>query len=283
MNHRKQHWYQAVAALLLCFARGFAYAGCSNAPDFESRVEGGPECLVIKTFRSTVAEQKPVLLVFLHGSVSRGGPADYFFRHAERWANDMTGVIAVALLRPGYADRNGNESSGNYLQRRDIGWSKNVDSVANALEKLKTHHDAGKLVVVGHSAGAAYAGAMLGKFPGLIDSAILVATTCDADLFYRAHNWGGAPANESTLKYADKVPKNTQVIFLTGSNDAFTPISLARSCHEALLTNGVRSSLYEVAGAEHDNKLFASPEFVSAMKSVLTVRSGGDTGERAAR
>jgi predicted esterase len=270
MNHRKQHWYQAVAALLLCFARGFAYAGCSNAPDFESRVEGGPECLVIKT-----------LLVFLHGSVSRGGPADYFFRHAERWANDMTGVIAVALLRPGYADRNGNESSGNYLQRRDIGWSKNVDSVANALEKLKTHHDAGKLVVVGHSAGAAYAGAMLGKFPGLIDSAILVATTCDADLFYRAHNWGGAPANESTLKYADKVPKNTQVIFLTGSNDAFTPISLARSCHEALLTNGVRSSLYEVAGAEHDNKL--SPEFVSAMKSVLTVRSGGDTGERAAR
>jgi len=153
------------------------------------------------------------------------------------------------------------------------------------LEKLKTHHDAGKLVVVGHSAGAAYAGAMLGKFPGLIDSAILVSTTCDADLFYRAHFWGGAPANESTLKYADKVPKNTQVIFFTGSNDGFTPISLARSCHETLLTNGVRSSLYEVANAGHDfdNKMYESPEFVSAMKSVLTVHSGGNAGERVAR
>ncbi len=93
MNHRKQLRCQAVAALLLCFAQGFAYAGCGNTPDFESRVEGGPECFVIKTFRSTVTEQKPVLLVFLHGSVSRGGPADYFFRHAERWANDTPAWI----------------------------------------------------------------------------------------------------------------------------------------------------------------------------------------------
>jgi len=135
--HDGKRWYHFVATSLLCFAPIFAYAGCNEAPDLESRVEGGSECLVIKTFRSAMPGRKPVLVVFLHGSVSGGGPANYFYRHAERWASDGPGVVAVALLRPGYAARDGSESSGNHLQRRDIAWSTNVNSVANALEKLR--------------------------------------------------------------------------------------------------------------------------------------------------
>ena len=147
--------------------------------------------------------------------------------------------------------------------------------------EAKAHHDTGKLVVVGHSAGAAYAGAMLGKFPGLINSAVLVSTTCDADLFYRVNSWRGAPANESTLEYANKVPKNAQVVFIAGVNDRLTPISLAKSCHEAFLTNGVGSSLYEVVDAAHnfDSRMYESPEFISAMKSALTIRTNGYAGD----
>jgi len=120
----------STALALLVAASG--YAACSDE-DFVTRVGGGDECFVVNAFGA--APGTPTLLVWLHGSVSAGGPADYMYQDAQRYASDS--VASVALLLHGYADRNGNASTGdNHNRQGAMATSRNVDSLAAALVKI---------------------------------------------------------------------------------------------------------------------------------------------------
>ena len=79
------------------------------------------------------------------------------------------------MLRPGYFDSNGKKSSGYDYGRKDSYTSKYVDAIANALSTLKKHYRAKKLVVMGYSGGAAIAGVIIGRTPGIVDAAVLVS------------------------------------------------------------------------------------------------------------
>lgn len=108
------------------------------------------ECLVIRTFRPASPGPATTLLVFIHGDLSGGGPADYVYERAQAAAGE--GRVTVALLRPGYGDNQGNQSTGDNSNRQDSYTKHNIDAVA-ALTTLREHHKADRLILVGHSGG----------------------------------------------------------------------------------------------------------------------------------
>jgi hypothetical protein len=73
--------------LILLLAVGPAsFAAVCDAEDFATRVSGESQCLMMRKFG---ASDPTVLLVWLHGDVSSGGPANYHFPIAEKAAKEF--------------------------------------------------------------------------------------------------------------------------------------------------------------------------------------------------
>ncbi len=276
---------QSVFTVLLVFA-GFSFfltacqmTGATNGssvgepseqkaceePDNRARVTGGGECLVIWTYDKSQNLQHPTLVVFLHGDKSRGGPVSWELRFTRNFADP--GTVSVALIRPGYPDAFGNRSTGDNYGRRDSYTPHNIDAVAEAIGKLKDHHSATKLVLVGYSGGAAYTGVIIGRHPGLVDAALLIACPCNI------HQWrtqrGRRPwkRSRSPHSYARRVPLTTRVIAITGDNDTRTRPSLARKYVETLRKRGVQAE-FRLAPRETHNSAPTSSMVFKAVEEL---------------
>jgi pimeloyl-ACP methyl ester carboxylesterase len=257
----------SLCAGVLLAAGGVAGAQPCSAPDNVTRVSGGGECLVIRTFGAPPARGAPVLAVVIHGDVSSGGPARYHFALAEQIGG--AGTIAVGLIRPGYEDGAGGQSTGSNFNRVDSYTAHNIDAVAAAVRMLRAYHKARRVVLVGHSGGAAISAVILGKHPGTADAAVLVACPCNIA------NWrsGGRawPRSESPHAYAGAVPAVTQVVALTGTRDDNTFPALASAYVQSLAARGVRARFAELPGADH-NAAFRAPETLRAAREALAGR-----------
>jgi len=125
---------------------GEALAGPCKSPDNVTRVTGGSECLVIHTFGAAAGNR--TLVVFIHGDGTRGGPSDYLDKSAERVVGG--GVTAVALIRPGYYDSHDAISTGTSYRHAGDGYRDGIiAAVAAAIDELKGHHGARRVVLVG--------------------------------------------------------------------------------------------------------------------------------------
>ena len=234
-------WIRIFSTALALFFAASSGAACSNE-DFVSRIGGGDECFALKAFGAPPGA--PTLLVWLHGSVSSGGPADYMYQDAARYASDS--VASVALLLHGYADRDGNESTGdNHNRQGAMATSRNVDSLAAALLKLKQHYRPQRLVLLGHSTGALFAADILALSPGLVDAVFLAGCPCE-----KPYNWRGV--NPITL--AESVPLGAQVFAFTGSNDTVVPPRQVTGYIDVLKKRGVDARYVEIPGATHSWK-----------------------------
>lgn len=259
-----------VLALLLVLSgcagvgSGTARAAC-NPPDNERRVAGGRECLVARTYRPASPGPAPTLVVFLHGDGGTGGASDYMFRYARETV--ARGVVAVALLRPGYFDRDGNQSTGYDNGRRDGYGASNVDAVAAAVKVLKAHHGARRVILVGHSGGAAISAVILGRHPGLAD-AVLVACPCHITHWRSVR--GGEPwrFSLSPHHYAGDVPRTARVVAVTGESDGNTFPDLARDYVTVLRRRGVVARFVAVSGAGHDD-VMRSGEVRAAIQELV--------------
>lgn len=258
------------AALLILALTGLAAPEVRSetcAADHLSRVRGGDECLVIKTF-GTPSATGTTLAVFIHGDGSSGGPSDYLYERAERFAAD--GVVAVALIRPGYFDAAGNESTGESFRRNGDGYQPAVvDAVAAAVKSLKEFYSAKKVVLVGHSGGAAISGVILGRFPGLADAAVLAACPCNVAewrIMRKGNNtW---TRSLSPHDFAAAIPATTKVIALTGSRDNNTFPEIARTYIDDLKKRGLDARYIEVSGDSH-NSVARSDDFYTAVGALL--------------
>lgn len=241
-----------VLLLMAALATGSALAAPCAAPDHLSRVSGGQECLVVKTYGQPVDGRPPTLFVLLHGNHSDGSPAVSQFRVAEALAARAgPGSIAVALIRPGYDDAEGNLSSGDAAGRADNFHAGNIDAVAAAIANLKDFHGARRLVLVGHSGGAAMAGVILGRHPGLADAAALVGCPCDVPAWRFMRGRPGNWRSESAVRYVDRVPADARVAVLVGSRDDVTPPFLSRDYAAALGARGIAANLSIIDGGNH--------------------------------
>src|SRR5471030_194809 len=98
-----------LAAALLT-ATTTALADSCVTDDFETRVTGVSHCLLMRRYGPA---DPAAMVVWLHGDVSSGGPANYHFPIAQKAASDLAShrILSVALVRPGYPDGSGESSS----------------------------------------------------------------------------------------------------------------------------------------------------------------------------
>ena len=238
------------------------------APDEPgSNVTGVEQCLVTREFGASEPES---LLIWLHGDISSGGPANYHFPLAQKAAEDFANrkVRSVALVRPGYPDGEGRSSSAAFLHggRRDHYTRVNMEELIGAVQKLQARCKTRHTVLVGHSGGAAMAANLLGMAPGLAHGVVLVACPCDL----KAWRVGRSPwdRSESPIQWVEKIAPATRVLALTGASDDNTSPALARSYVEALQKVGASASYEEIPGATH-NSAFRSPMVFSAIERLL--------------
>lgn len=258
-----------LGAAVLVSACGVYASPCAN-DDLESRVSGVSQCLLMRRYGPLEPE---AMLVWLHGDVSKGGPAAYHFAIAREAATQLAPlkVLSVALVRPGYPDGSGASSSVSLQSagRWDHYTEDNMAEVGAAIERLRSHFMPKTLVLVGHSGGAATGAVLLGMRPGLIDAAVLVSCPCDLVAWrFGRREWG---RSENPMKWAERVNSQTAVIALTGTRDDNTSPELARSYIDALRSRGVEAQLLTLPAEDHDSA-FRSPEVINAVRNLLTRR-----------
>jgi pimeloyl-ACP methyl ester carboxylesterase len=253
----------AVTALFVAAAHG---APCVE-PDNLTRVSGGQECLLLRTYAHAAAENS-TLYVLLHGNHTSGSPATSQFKVAERLAGaGPPGTVAIALIRPGYSDDRGGYSSGSAAGRNDNFTATNIDIVADAVARLKAHHRAVRVVLLGHSGGAAMAGVMLGRHPGLADAAVIVACPCDVPAWRAMTGRSGTPwTSESAIRYVDRVPAAARVAVLVGARDTVTPPWLSNDYAAALSRRGLQAELSILDGHDHASVIDAAEVVEAALR-----------------
>jgi poly(3-hydroxybutyrate) depolymerase len=234
--------------MLLVTATGAFGAPC-EMEDFETKVSGESECLLMRRYGST----KPTtMVVWLHGNVTSGGPANSHFRIAQKAAADFVAenVLALALVRPGYPDGTGESSSGNDYGRADNWPRAIIADIGTAIERLRLKYKPDAVIIAGHSGGAAIAAVLLGMKPQLAGAAILVACPCDL-VGWRAGRRGMPWVSENPMQWVDKVSPATKVIALTGSRDDTTAPELGKTYVEGLKARGIDAIFQLVPGAGH--------------------------------
>ena len=243
-----------------------AGAGCENT-DNKTRVKGGDECLVIRTFDEQLApDAQPILVVFIHGDKSSGNPIKWEYTFAGSF--DTPQVVSVALLRPGYNDDSGAVSTGSNFGRRDSYTAHNIDAVAEAIKALKEHYGASKVLLVGYSGGAAYTGVIIGRHPGLIDGAVLVACPCNIFAWRWMKNARPWPRSLSPHEFVNSVLRTTRVIAVTGTYDTNTPPSLAENYVKMLQKRDVVAE-FRPAEAKTHNSVTGSVVFSGAVHDLI--------------
>lgn len=232
----------------MCVATGAFAATCENE-DFTTRVSGASECLLMRRFGP---ERPATLLVWLHGNVSTGGPADSHFRMAEKASRLFAAqrVLAVALVRPGYPDGTGESSSGDHNGRIDNWRQDTIVEIGTVIERLRARYQPDTVVLVGHSGGAAIAAVLLGMRPRLADAALLIGCPCEL-VAWRAGRGGWPWLSENPMQWIGGIDAAARVIALTGATDATTPPALARTYVDALRRQHIEASFESVAGAGH--------------------------------
>jgi predicted esterase len=240
------------SALAIIAALGFALraeAACPPDATIRDHVFGGGLCLVAETFGAEAAGEAPTLVVVVHGDISDGGAATYHAAFARGLPHP--GVLAVALIRPGYADAAGRKSEGSTLDRQDNYTAGNIAAIAGAIDALKKHYGARRAIYVGHSGGAAIGGVLIGRRPGLVDAAVLASCPCDIARWLHARGRQPWPRSLSPDFFVPRVPTCTEVVAITGTADLNTFPVLAEDYVAQLKTRGVPARFVAVEGAGH--------------------------------
>lgn len=250
------------ATLALLSAPGTALGAPCAAEDFATRVSGESECLLMRRYGPT---EPKTMIVWLHGNVSTGGPANSHFRVAEKVAADFAAdrVLSVALVRPGYPDGTGAYSSGNDYGRAD-NWPREVIAeIGKVIARLRQKFRPDTVIIAGHSGGAAIAAVLLGMEPQLAEGALLIGCPCDM-LAWRMGRSRTPWTSEDPLDWTGQVSPRTRVIALTGSEDVTTAPALARAYVGRLRARGIAADFQRVPDAGHIDVL-KSPAIAAAL------------------
>ncbi len=240
---------------------------CAN-PDLVNRIRGRDFCLVIHTFGAESAGPSPTLVIVLHGDMSSGGPPKYHLDIAKALVS--SGIVAVGFIRPGHADDHGRQSDGEIV-RSDRYSAENVDTIADAVTKLKAHHKARETVMIGHSGGAAITGVMIGRHPGIVDRALLISCPCDLSRYRDMRRIPHIGMSLSPLKLVSGVATATKVIAMTGERDDNTHPELARDYVAKLTERGINAKFVVMPGIGHNynRTMRDSPVFRQALADII--------------
>lgn len=238
-------------------------------------VGSGQQRLWAQVYRSSKLSAHPTLVVVVHGDAPFNKP-DYQYTLAQQVAQANPDVVAVGLLRPGYTDPAGHQSIGERGETTGDNYTPAViDAIAAALDTLKAHYHAGRVVVAGHSGGAAITADLLGRHPGVANAALLASCPCNVAA-WRAHMkrhlkggaiWDIPVASVSPEQVVARIPATTRVALLVGTADSIAPKALTQEYYGRLRQQGIAATLRELPGLGHE--IFLSKAVQQEIKGLL--------------
>lgn len=243
-------------------------------PDDQSWVQGGPYRLRMKTFANVEKNESPILVVVIHGDAPFNEP-DYQYRFAAKVAAAHMDVVAVGLLRPGYADPQGNRSDGERGQATGDNWNvTNTEAIADAIGGLQRCWNARKVVVAAHSGGAVLTANVLGRHPALIDKALLVSSVYDVKK-WRQHMFEqtGAPVFQGKIETISPIEQITgmsnqvEVTLMVGSQDEVTPPGFSEHYEAIAVKHGKKVRLVRLGDKGHN--IFLDPAVFAEFELML--------------
>ncbi len=200
----------------------------------------------------------PVLIVVLHGDAPFSTPT-YQYRFAQLAAAVNNGVVVAAVLRPGYFD---GESRSDGTRGRTTGDNYTpevVDAVDQAIGQLREKYQPGRIVLVGHSGGAAISADLLGRHPETADAALLVSCPCDVAAWRRhmkarqgSEIWDAPVTSLSPMDLVPSVSPSARVWMVVGAEDHIAPPALTNEYAAALRAHGVKVDVVILPGLAHD-------------------------------
>lgn len=210
-------------------------------------------------FRSTDAASAPVLVVVLHGDSPLGKPT-YQYDFAASASKKIRGIVAAALLRPGYTDGEGDKSDGNAGDRTGDNYTPEVvDQLDAAIRHLKLELHPSAVVLVGHSGGAALSADLIARDSGLANAALLVSCPCDVPAWrrhmktlYPSPRWDEHVRSVSPVDVVNRISQKTRVWMVVGEKDNVAPLDFTQRYAAALQKHGIKPAVTVLPGRDHE-------------------------------
>ena len=268
-------------AYLSCLLAGITACSHANprAPSPAPQQPAAVEPLYVQSYRSTSLSAHPRLVVVLHGDAPFQ-PPDYQYTLARLIAQENTNVVALGMLRPGYADPEGHRSPGDRGEGTGDNYTPEVvRAVAATIRHFREAESASRVLIVAHSGGAAIAGDLLGLVPDLVDDAVLVSCPCDVPRF-RAHMkelradsewkalWSAPVRSLSPADLVGTIAPRTRVVLITGAEDDVAPPALARAYAKRLQARHIAVRVVLLPGQGHE--VFLEKDVRTAVSQLLT-------------
>ena len=173
-------------------------------------------------------------------------------------------AVTIAVQRPGYRSDLG-VSDGESSTGDDDYTPRNAEIIAAAIANLRSLNPGKKILLVGHSGGAAMAALLASRFPGSADAYLLAACPCDVPAW---RQWRGSSAGKSgvwsrslsPLVEAAKAGPDTLIRVVVGNKDENTLPQFSESYARALQARGVKTRVTYAMNATHVS-VQRAPEF----------------------
>src|SRR5690606_14243044 len=154
-----------------------------------------------------------------------------------------------------------NRSEGKRGKTTGDNYTREVLAAINGLvSELKDKFNPTKVVLVGHSGGAAISANLLAEYPDTYAAALLIACPCDLKkwrahmkaLRPRARIWNKEVNSLSPIEEVERMDDSAQIIVLHGDNDEVVPIDIAKSYVAELEANNKQVNLILLENQGHE-------------------------------
>lgn len=262
-------WLQGVGVLAFALiGLSFAQAAIPDIQCLDKKAADGIEradsrryCVAIRKFDHVSLDGNTrVLVVFVPGdsrsSVAHSDGQGTAFNLSQHLKASTIAMQSLAYRR---------DASGAEGTPYDGYMPGNVAILANALASLRTLNPGKKILLIGHSDGAAMAALLASRFPASADAYLLAACPCDVRQWQQ---WRNASASKTgswthSLSPQDEVQNiraDARIALVVGNRDDDTLAKFSEAYVSRLQRSGVRTRLTYAVGATHVS-VQRSPEF----------------------
>lgn len=261
--------FQGVGVLALALiGLSFAQAATPDIQCLDGKAADGIEragssrhCVAIRKFEHVSLDGNTrVLVVFVPGD-SRSSVALSDDHGTAFNLSQHLKASTIAMQSPAYR----RDASGSEGAQYDGYTPGSVAILANALAMLRTLHKGKKILLIGHSGGAAMAALLASRFPTSADAYLLVACPCDVPQWrqWRNASTGKTVSWTHSLSPQDEVQNiraDSRIALVVGNRDDDTLAKFSEAYVARLQRRGVKTRLTYAVGATHVSVL-RSPEF----------------------
>jgi pimeloyl-ACP methyl ester carboxylesterase len=210
-------------------------------------------------FPGADAGATPVLVIVLHGDAPRANPT-YQYDFAAKAAMQLHGIIAAALLRPGYTDGDGDTSDGKRGDATGDNYTPEVlDRLDAAVRRLKVELHPSLVILLGHSGGAALSADLIARDPALADAALLLSCPCDVPAWrqhmktlYPSPLWDQPVPSVSPIDVVDKISPKARIWMMVGEKDDVAPTDFTQRYAAVLQKHGIHADVTVLPGRDHE-------------------------------